>query len=326
MKELEEIAQVTGSFLPDFIKKYQEVLTSNDPLIDQALSKIKSGRGKHIRPILLALVVKLLGHEITSSEVDAAVLLELLHCASLIHDDVIDLSPLRRGEPTLNSIYGNHISVLVGDYILAKCFHHAVRHCSQSIMEVVALAGMYLSTGELYQAKATQGLQVITEKEYFNIIQKKTGTLFEATTQIGALCAKSAMEDRSKLANLGRLLGLAFQIKDDIFDFYDDPQKGKPAGLDLAEGKITLPLIYTFYSAENALQKEVKILLDQAQASLEARKRLVKLAHDSGGLNYAQEKLKEILHQADAIIHEFSPSPAQEALLKLCDFLYFRSF
>lgn len=326
MKELEAIASVTGSFLPDFLNNYQEVLTSQDPLVANALAKIKHTNGKHIRPLLMGLVVKLLGKEITSSVIDASVLLELLHAASLIHDDVIDLSPLRRGEPTLNAIYGNHVSVLVGDYVLAKCFHYAVAHCDKAIMEVVALAGMFLSIGEMHQAKATQELQVISEEEYLKIIEKKTGTLFEATTTIGSLCAKASDKEQKTLAHLGRAIGLAFQIKDDLFDYYEESQTGKPAGLDLQEGKATLPLIYVYHQADSSRQEEITKLLREASKSQSARRALVQIAHEGGGVDYAKQRLDEILHEAEAIIKSFPSSDAQEALLKLCNFLYIRSF
>lgn len=326
MIHLEEIVAATGSFPSIFWKRYNRTLYSDDPIIQEALAHLKNSQGKHIRPLLMALTIKLLGKDITDELIDSAILIELLHSASLIHDDVIDLSTLRRGKPTLNSIYGNHISVLVGDFILARCFNYAVMHCPKNVLEVVSEAGMFLSMGEIYQLRASESNQIIAEEEYFKIIKRKTATLFSASTFIASLIAKANSEVTASLTKLGQLIGFAFQIKDDLFDYYPKVDIGKPSGLDLLEGKVTLPLIYVYKNSSEKEKIELTSLIKKAPKEEAIRNHLVKIAIDKGGVEATQKKLESILKEAEVILSFFIDSEAKIALSKLVDFLYFRSY
>lgn len=323
---LKEISQSTGEFLPLFSLKFQKVLSSEDPIIGNILENVTRGEGKHIRPLLLALSHLLAGGEISEKVVDVAILLELLHSASLIHDDVIDDSSERRGIPTLNQQYNNRTAVLVGDYILALSFSEAVKNCDPIITQTLAYSGLILSMGEIYQEDSSLSKKFMTRERYFQIIRRKTGILFEAATFFGGHLAEASEETLKLLKDLGSFLGTAFQLKDDLFDYFTQNSTGKPAGLDLEEGKVTLPLIYAYEVADNQLRIKMESLLSEAPSNPKSREKLIDLAFSSGGVEDSTKYLKSILAEAKRLILSFPDSCAQKSLLKLCDFLFLRTY
>lgn len=323
---LQQITSATGDFLPRFITANREMLSSSDPLVSKMLEHLLKSNGKFIRPLLVALSNRLAGGDVSDKVVNAAVLIELLHNASLIHDDVIDNSPIRRGNATLNKLFGNHTAVLVGDYLLARGFLFAVTHCDAVIMQALAEAGMLISIGELHQDEVSRQNKVMNEEQYFRIIDRKTGALFKAATFFGGHLAGASDEEIASLTSLGSYIGSAFQIKDDLFDYLQQEDIGKPIGLDLAEGKVTLPLIYAYREASSEVRQEIETLLAKASSVEDARKALIAIAFAQGGVSKSLSYLEATLQKAEEVIRSFPSGEAHEALLQLCDFLYIRSY
>ena len=228
--------------LDEFKKLFDTSLTSSNFLLNEAISHIRKKNGKMMRPMLLLLIAKLYG-PVCPETLHAAVSLELLHTASLVHDDVVDESTERRGQLSVNAIYNNKVAVLVGDYLLATSLVQVGKTHNYAIIDVVSRLGQNLSEGELLQLSNVSNLQ-FSEEIYFDVIRKKTAVLFAACTKAGALSV-GVTDEQAEFARLfGEYIGLCFQIKDDIFDYYDSKEIGKPTGNDMLEGKLTLPVLY----------------------------------------------------------------------------------
>ena len=228
--------------LADFISLFNQSLSHEDGLLGSALEHIRKRAGKRMRPMLILLMAKNFG-QINLSTQNAAVGLELLHTASLVHDDVVDESEERRGQASVNATYDNKVAVLVGDYILSTALLCVARTHSEQIVTYLAELGRTLSDGEILQL-SNIGRKDISEDVYYDVIKQKTAALFEACAGIGALSSGASEEDVEAAKLFGQNLGITFQIRDDIFDYYDSPEIGKPTGNDMAEGKLTLPVIY----------------------------------------------------------------------------------
>ena len=228
--------------LADFIEMFNRSLDHEDGMLAQALNHIRQRGGKRMRPILILLIAKSFG-AVTKVTQHAAIGLELLHTASLVHDDVVDESAERRGQASVNAIYDNKVSVLVGDYILSTALLHVSYTHRERIIRYLAQLGRTLSDGEILQLSNISNRD-ISEDVYYNIIKGKTAALFEACASIGALASGATDEEIEAAARFGQNLGIVFQIRDDIFDYYDSADIGKPTGNDMAEGKLTLPAIY----------------------------------------------------------------------------------
>lgn len=319
MNVIEQIARPIADYRLAFEDEYAKAFVAESPMVAQSIEKIAATRGKHIRPILVGLVASLQGKSPNAQTVSCAVLLEMLHAASLIHDDVIDQATLRRGKPTLNAFYDNHAAVLVGDYILSIAFLRAIETGGTELMRTVANVGKQLSEGELLQIQvATE--RIIDEKNYYSVIEKKTATLFEACAALGMYSVNAAPEDLFRAVQLGKHLGIAFQLRDDIFD-YVPAEVGKPVGNDLKEGKITLPLIYLYNQAEPDRKVHIESLLDQVETDEKAIAELIRMVRQSEGINYAQKRLEEELAKALEILRSFPNSPANESLVLLTEYL-----
>ena len=282
MDYLSIIKQPISSELCDFIDLFNKSLSHTDGLLSQALEHIRNRAGKRMRPILILLMAKNFG-EITDVTQHAAVGLELLHTASLVHDDVVDESGERRGQKSVNAMFDNKVAVLVGDYILSTALLHVSYTHSEIIVRYLAELGRTLSNGEILQLSNIQN-QEISEEVYYQVIKQKTAALFEACAAIGALSAGAAEEEIQEAKKFGQNLGVIFQIRDDIFDYYDQANVGKPTGNDMAEGKLTLPVIYALRSTGNqdmlALARKVKagtVTKDEYQG--ERRYRICRPAH-----------------------------------------------
>ncbi len=320
MNVIEQIARPIADYRLAFEDEYAKAFVAESPMVAQSIEKIAATRGKHIRPILVGLVASLQGKSPNAQTVSCAVLLEMLHAASLIHDDVIDQATLRRGKPTLNAFYDNHAAVLVGDYILSIAFLRAIETGGTELMRTVANVGKQLSEGELLQIQvATE--RIIDEKNYYSVIEKKTATLFEACAALGMYSVNAAPEDLFKAVQLGKHLGIAFQLRDDIFDYVPGAEVGKPVGNDLKEGKITLPLIYLYNQAEPDRKMHIESLLDQVETDEKAIAELIRMVRQSEGINYAQKRLEEELAKALEILRSFPNSPANESLVLLTEYL-----
>ncbi|MBR2150596.1 MAG: polyprenyl synthetase family protein [Prevotella sp.] len=325
MDYLSIIRQPIESDLNDFITLFNQSLDYDDGLLSQVLSHIRQQGGKRMRPILMLLMAKNYGC-VSDVTQHAAVGLELLHTASLVHDDVVDESCERRGQASVNASYNNKVAVLVGDYILSTALLHVSFTNNQRIVQNLSELGRTLAAGEILQLSNIQN-QVISEDVYYQVIKQKTAALFESCAAIGSLSA-GASEDEVKLAmEFGQNLGIMFQIRDDIFDYFDSKEIGKPTGNDMAEGKLTLPIIYalktTNYESMQTLAKKVKagtINTDEIAV-------LVEFTKQQGGIDYAEQKMQEFSHLCLQFIDQHVKDKAiSDALTAYVDYVVMRNY
>ncbi len=306
--------------LDEFISLFSSSLTYSDGLLNEVLGYIRQRSGKRMRPMLILLVTKAFG-EITHVSQYAAVGLELLHTASLVHDDVVDESAERRGQASVNGMYDNRVSVLVGDFILSTALLKISQTRNHRIVDFLAKLGMTLSNGELLQL-SNIGNEEISEKVYYEVIKQKTAALFEACAATGALSAGASEEVVEKARMFGQNLGIAFQIRDDIFDYYDESQIGKPTGNDMAEGKLTLPAIYALNSTRDEEYMQLAHKVKSGVVTKEEIARLVDFAKRNGGIEYAEQKMSEYRDKALAFICEEVKKPEiAEALTAYVDYV-----
>jgi octaprenyl-diphosphate synthase len=291
MDYLSIIKQPIEHDLSDFIALFDKALTHEDGMLGSALCHIRQRGGKRMRPILMLLMSKSYG-EVSSVTQHSAVGLELLHTASLVHDDVVDESGERRGQASVNATFDNKVAVLVGDYILSTALLHVSYTGNRQIIEYLAELGRTLAAGEILQLSNIQN-QEISEDVYYKVIQQKTAALFEACAAIGAMSAGAANDDVLKAKEFGRNLGIMFQIRDDIFDYFDSKEIGKPTGNDMTEGKLTLPVIYalnnTNFESMQTLAKKVKAgTINPDEIAV-----LVEFTKQQGGIEYAEQKMSD---------------------------------
>ena len=248
-----------------------------------------------MRPMLILLIAKNYGG-ITSVTQHSAVGLELLHTASLVHDDVVDESKERRGQASVNAQYNNKVAVLVGDYVLSTALLNVALTNNTHIVQSLAELGRTLSNGEILQLSNIQNSE-FSEGVYYEVIKMKTAALFEACCEIGAMSANATEEDLEKAKSFGRNLGIIFQIRDDIFDYYDSKEIGKPTGNDMSEGKLTLPVLYALNSTEDEEMKAIARKVKSRDVSQEEISRLVAFTKANGGIEYAEQKMLELRSQ-----------------------------
>jgi len=288
--------------LNHFIELFNTSLEHQDGLLSQVLMFIKQRSGKRMRPMLMLLVAKAFGRvsEVTQH---AAIGLELLHTASLVHDDVVDESGERRGQASVNAFYDNKVAVLVGDYILSTALLHVSFTSSDRIVSGLAELGRTLSDGEILQLENISN-QTISEEAYYEVIKRKTAALFEACTEIGALSVGASKEDVEQARLFGLHLGMAFQIRDDIFDYYESNDIGKPTGNDMAEGKLTLPVIHAVLATDNGAMKDLALKVKKGEVTPEEVAQLVAFTKENGGIEYAEAKMREFKNKAIGFIEE----------------------
>lgn len=299
--------------LKEFKESFNESLASSNDLMCSVIEHIKQKNGKMMRPMLVLLIAKSFG-EINKVTIYSAVALELLHTASLIHDDVVDESELRRGQPSVNAIYGNKVSVLAGDFFLATSLMEVGKTNNYKIVELVANLGKKLSEGELLQLENIDQLD-LTQKSYVEVINKKTAALFEACAEIAALSVNAPEEKVLEIKRLGNLIGVCFQIRDDIFDYYENLQIGKPTGKDMEEGKLTLPILYALDKSKNPHFMKKALYVKKGKATPEDIHDLIQFAMDEGGIEYAHQTIDKIRDEAEKIIQSNFSGDIQEALL-----------
>ena len=279
------------SELNTFIELFNQSLMHSDGLLGRALEHIRQRAGKRMRPMLILLMAKNFG-EVSEMTQNAAIGLELLHTASLVHDDVVDESAERRGQASVNATYDDKVAVLVGDYILSTALLHVARTHSEKIVTYLAELGRTLSDGEILQL-SNIGRRDISEQVYYDVIKQKTAALFEACCGIGALSASASEEDIERAKQFGQNLGVIFQIRDDIFDYYDSKEIGKPTGNDMVEGKLTLPVIYALNSTGNEQMMKLARKVKAHDVSQEEIAQLVAFTKQNGGIEYADKRMWE---------------------------------
>lgn len=286
--------------LGDFNALFDHSLSHTDGMLSQALAHIRQKTGKRMRPMLILLMARNYG-AVTDSTLNAAVGLELLHTASLVHDDVVDESGERRGQASLNATYNNKVAVLVGDYLLSTALLHVAYTGNKQIVQYLAELGRTLASGEILQLSNIRS-QGISEDVYYQVIRQKTAALFEACCAIGALSAGAAEADIVAAKEFGCNLGMIFQIRDDIFDYFESADIGKPTGNDMAEGKLTLPVIYALNTVGDetmfALARKVK----EGTVTADEIAVLVDFTKKNGGIEYARRRMDELRMQCDAFI------------------------
>ena len=325
MDYLSIIRQPIEKDLNDFIALFNESLTHGDGLLSQVLSHIRQRGGKRMRPLLMLLMAKNYG-QVSQVTQHSAVGLELLHTASLVHDDVVDESGERRGQASVNATYNNKVAVLVGDFILSTALLHVSYTNNQHIVQNLAELGRTLAAGEILQLSNIQN-QEISEDVYYQVIRQKTAALFESCAAIGALSAGASDEEVKKAGLFGQNLGIMFQIRDDIFDYFDSKEIGKPTGNDMTEGKLTLPVIYalnnTNYESMQTLARKVKAgTINPDEIAV-----LVEFTKEQGGIEYAERRMEEIGQEAMKFIDEYVKEKAiKDALTAYLEYVIQRSY
>ena len=283
------IKEPISSDLADFIALFNQSLSHTDGMLSQVLDHIRQRAGKRMRPMLILLMAKNFG-QITSATQHAAVGLELLHTASLVHDDVVDESTERRGQASVNKVFDNKVAVLVGDYILSTALLQVSFTHSEEIVRYLAELGRTLSNGEILQLSNIQN-QEISENVYYQVIKQKTAALFEACAALGALSAGADEANIESARRFGQNLGIIFQIRDDIFDYYDLGEIGKPTGNDMVEGKLTLPVIYALKSTQDEDMMTLARKVKNGSVTAEEIARLVAFTKAHGGIEYADRRM-----------------------------------
>ena len=288
--------------LKEFVSLFNQSLSHSDGLLGSALSYIRQRGGKRMRPLLILLTAKNYG-QVSDVTLHGAVGLELLHTASLVHDDVVDESSERRGQASVNATYDNKVAVFVGDYILSTALLNVSFTGNQTIIQNLAELGRTLSNGEILQLTNIQN-QEISEEVYYQVIRQKTAALFESCSAVGALSVGATPEQVEQAKKFGQNIGIIFQIRDDIFDYYDTKEIGKPTGNDMAEGKLTLPVIYALnkYPLESMLTLAKKV--KNGTVNTDEIAVLVEYAKTHGGIEYAEQRMDDFAKEARSYIDE----------------------
>ncbi len=311
MDYLSIIKEPISADFQEFQLKFQDALVHSDGLLSSALAHIRQRTGKQMRPMLTLLSAMNYG-EITEVTHYAAVALELLHTASLVHDDVVDESSERRGQPSVNASYNNKVAVLVGDYILSTCLLNVSFTKNHRILYYLSQLGRTLAAGEILQLQNINSQQ-ISEESYFQVIRQKTASLFETCSSMGALSVGASDDDVEKAKIFGHNLGTIFQIRDDIFDYFDSSEIGKPTGNDMREGKLTLPVIYALNHSDFEPMKALARKVKAGRINADEIAVLVEFTKRQGGIEYARQKMEEIAEDAKRYISECVKPDLQEA-------------
>ena len=302
-----------------FEKKFKQSLQSKVPLLDRIMHYIIKRKGKQMRPMFVFLTAQLFG-EVNDKSYRAASLIELLHTATLVHDDVVDEANLRRGFFSVNALWKNKIAVLVGDFLLSKGLLLSVENEDYDLLKIVSSAVKDMSEGELLQIEKARKLD-IEESVYFDIIRKKTAVLISSCCACGASSMNQNKEIIKKLYLFGEKVGIAFQIKDDLFDYTQSSFIGKPTGIDIREQKMTLPLIYTLNNVDKKTKNGIINTVKNDHKNVKKVSDLIELVKNTGGLKYASEIMKNYQKEALTILSEFPDSDAKNSLELLVDYV-----
>jgi len=312
--------QLVAEDIQTFEKIFKKELRTGASLLNLVTSYILKTKGKQLRPTMVFLGAKLFG-EVKDATYSAAFMIELMHTATLLHDDVVDNSMRRRGFFSVNALWKNKIGVLVGDYFLAKGLLHALEKKEHRMLEIISNAVKEMSEGELIQIEKARSLKN-TEEVYFDIIKKKTASLFVSSLLSGAHSSGNLKEeDEAKVSEMAEALGIAFQIKDDLLDYTKTSITGKPSWNDLREQKQTLPLLYALKQVPTNEAKHIKKLLRTHKNKTEKLQQIVTFVENNGGIEYAIKIMNEYCEKAKSICSSFPKNDAQEAIIELIDFV-----
>lgn len=317
MNSLSDIKRPVKEELAAFQKVFRQSVKSKVPLLDVIMRYILKSKGKQMRPLIVIYSAKLFDN-INDSTYRAATLIELMHTATLVHDDVVDDSSQRRGRFSINALWKNKIAVLAGDYLLSRGLLVALENKDYHLLEIVSGAVKEMSEGELLQIEKARKLD-IEEEIYYDIIRKKTATLLASCFATGAASASDGA-DVEKMWKIGELAGMAFQIKDDLFDFSKENATGKPTGIDIKEKKMTLPLIYTLNKVSAGEKRKMIRIVKHHNTDREKVDWLIDKVLESGGMEYARKKMHELTDSAIELLHEFPENEARQALEQLIEY------
>lgn len=319
MGELEKIRGPVKKELAEFEKVFREALKGSIPFLDFIINFILRRKGKQIRPLFVFLSARLFG-QVKNSTFVAASLVELLHTATLVHDDVVDESYERRGFFSLNALWKSKVAVLVGDYLLAKGLLLAVQHKEYQLLEIVSDAVREMSEGELLQIQKSRR-NGISAEEYYEIIRKKTAALISSCTACGAYSAGASEESIARMKQFGEYAGIVFQIKDDLLDYQKTGLTGKPTGNDIREGKYTLPLILALQNSSSDESRKIRKMMRRKDLNSKDVYSVIEFAERNGGISLAREKMNEFIHTALTILEDFPANDARDALSELLYFI-----
>lgn len=322
MNDMKKIQECLGPELDEMNAIIVETLRTSNQMMDDIVTRYLKIKGKQIRPILVILSARMFG-SVSREVLLAGAALEMLHNASLIHDDIVDETALRRGMPTINATMGNHIAVLVGDYFVSNALAAGIRTGDIRVISALSALGKELSLGEIDQICNARD-HALDESSYFGMIRQKTASLFINCVRMGAELGGATQEDLEKLVRYAELLGLCFQIKDDIFDYYEDTRIGKPTGNDLREGKVTLPLLYALRTAPEPEARPMRDLLLKGTLSGDDINRLIEFAKAHGGIDYAYSRMREMQREGEKILSTLPDTESGKAFGDIFDFIISR--
>lgn len=324
MTQIESIQAPIAAELASYGEQFKASLQHENPLLQKALDHILQRRGKLIRPTLVFLAARMFG-EVNQKVYDVALSLELLHTASLVHDDVVDESDKRRGQASVNSFLTNQIAVLVGDFILSRALHHAAATGDPQVVDTVASLGQTLADGELLQIQNLDSDR-LSDVVYYNIIGRKTASLFSTCGRLGVLVSGGTNEEAERMASYGKLVGMCFQLRDDVFDYGTSDEVGKPVGNDMKEGKLTLPVIHAINKTKNETMLQKALMVRRGEASQQDIHELVDFTIANGGLDYARWSMDEFRMMADGLVDEKRDPAIAESLHLFVNFVADRTF
>lgn len=320
---MKKAIQLIDQDLTKFEDYFSKAVKSNAPLLDRIMQYIVKRKGKQMRPMFVLLSAKL-GGEITTATYRAASLVELLHTATLVHDDVVDEAPERRSFFSINALWKNKIAVLVGDYLLSKGLLLSLNNNDYKILQILSEAVRLMSEGELLQIEKSRNLN-LQESIYYDIIKGKTASLLSSACGAGASTTFTNTDNIEKMQQFGEKVGMAFQIKDDLFD-YSNRNIGKPTGIDIKEKKLTLPLIFTLNHCDRNLRRKIIYIVKNDNRNKEKVQFVIDAVKNNGGIEYAETKMLSFRDEALKILYEFEASEARHALEDLVRYTTDRSY
>jgi octaprenyl-diphosphate synthase len=318
MINLESIREPVRLEMKQFNSRFRKSISSNIPLVNLVTAYVLRKKGKQMRPLFVFLSSKMTG-EITESTYTAASLIELMHTATLVHDDVVDESNERRGVFSVNAIWRSKVAVLFGDYLLARGLLLAVRQKDYDLLEIVSEASREMSEGELLQIQKSRSLNIDIET-YYEVIRKKTASLIASCTSCGAKASGAGQDVVDRVYDLGIKIGMAFQIKDDLFDYQEHGEIGKPTGNDIKDKKFTLPLIYALNQADPGTRRKIIRTIKNGNRSQQVVNEVIRFVSDMGGIEFARTRMLDFKNEALEILNEFPPSGARESMKDLVEF------
>jgi len=319
MKVIEQIKAPIVDEMEVFEKKFRQSMRTNVVLLNRITAFIVSRKGKQMRPMFIFLTAKMLQEEVSDRTYRGASVVELIHTATLVHDDVVDESDFRRGFFSLNALWKNKIAVLVGDFLLSKGLLLSIDHGDFDLLKIISVAVKEMSEGELLQIEKARKLD-ITEDVYYEIIRQKTATLIAACTAMGAASVGSDEDTVKDLHKFGELVGMAFQIKDDLFD-YSEEAIGKPTGIDIKEQKMTLPLIYTLNTVSQKDKKWIINIVKKHHKNKKKVRELIAFVKQHGGIEYTVQKMKEFQVEALILLEKYPHNEAKESLRLMVNYV-----